>query len=201
MLFEYHEFMIYANICLSVCSIGRFLNWVNYTVLKFHFNVDHSATYNIVLWMVLAGPNKFANNILFNVLTFLFFPQNALLTFIKIFCSLAFLRLWLCVQTIQKVLVAYAELVQRDFNQFTSKHDVVSCAFFTNSDTLGDYVNYLGWLYNWRHVVNVIWYSLTSTVSGCARHGLGGIVPQKISLSSRRETYWWRITRWVVRNF
>jgi len=31
-----------------------------------------------------------------------------------------------CVQTIQKVLVAYAELVRKDFSQFTSKHDVVS---------------------------------------------------------------------------
>ena len=28
-------------------------------------------------------------------------------------------------QTIQKVLVAYAELVRKDFSQYTSKHDVV----------------------------------------------------------------------------
>jgi len=33
-----------------------------------------------------------------------------------IFCKL---------QTIQKVLVAYAELVRKDFSQYTSKHDVV----------------------------------------------------------------------------
>jgi len=40
------------------------------------------------------------------------------------------MRRLFCLQTIQKVLVAYAELVQRDFSQFTSKHDVVSIRCF-----------------------------------------------------------------------
>jgi len=43
-----------------------------------------------------------------------------------IFCKL---------QTIQKVLVAYAELVRKDFSQYTSKHDVVrsTAAPFTSA--------------------------------------------------------------------
>jgi len=54
MSIEYHELSIHANIHLSICNISSLLHWLNRhsSQIKFRSNVDHTATYDIVLLLV-----------------------------------------------------------------------------------------------------------------------------------------------------
>ena len=56
---------IHANIILTqyLQYSEFFLHWLNYTVLKFQINVDHIATYYIVVLI----SNNFANNVFYSM--------------------------------------------------------------------------------------------------------------------------------------
>ena len=76
---EHHELSSYANIFyLSICNIGSLLHWYNInitTILKFQFNVDHTAMHDIVLVMVFNWSEYFYNNVFiqrFNVFNFFY---------------------------------------------------------------------------------------------------------------------------------